>query len=94
MNLSPVPIQHFVTEKYLSKPIQKLVESWRLEPRIVIDKLVAHFREMGIFTVTAQHEKLMLQSIVHYLKSSPELSSLAQRARSEELRRQRSRHAE
>lgn len=94
MNLSPVPIQHFVTEKYLSKSVQKLVESWRLEPRIVIDKLVLHFREMGIFSVTAQHDKLMLQSIVHYLKSSPDLAQMAQRARSDELRRQRSRHAE
>jgi hypothetical protein len=88
-----VPINRFVLQKYQTPMVQKIVESWRLEPQVVIEKLVEHFREMGIFAVSFQHERLITASIVHHLKHSPDIARLVLRARNEELRKQRNRHA-
>ena len=94
MNYEHVPIAQFVSQRFSSPQVQKLVEAWRVEPQIVIDKIVDYFREMGIFKVTPGHEALLTKNMMHQLRNSPELNQLVNRAKQEELKRQRNRHAE
>ena len=89
-----IPIQLFVNQRYSTPAVQKLVDGWRVEPHLVIDKLVEHFREMGIYRVSGAHEPLILKNLMHQLKHSPEILSLVHKARNDEQKRQRNRHAE
>ena len=88
-----IPIHAFVEAKYSTPAMQRLVEGWRVEPRIVVERLVEHFREMGIFQVTRQNETLIIDGIRHQLKNSPEILRLVMRMQVEEQRRAKSRHA-
>jgi hypothetical protein len=89
-----VPIQLFVNQRYMMPAVQKIVDGWRVEAHHVIDKLVEHFREMGIYRVSSVHEALIMKNLMHQLRNSPEILSLVQKARMEEQKRQRNRHAE
>jgi hypothetical protein len=91
MALEDVPIQFFVTQQYLTPAVQKIVDGWRVEPQQVIDRLVDHYREMGLFRVHASQEKMLAMDIVHQLRNSPELTRLVQRARSHEASNARAR---
>jgi hypothetical protein len=94
MGLESTPITLFINQRYLTQPIQKIVDGWRVEPQHVIDKLIDHFREMGIFAVPYRHEQLVLRDMMYQLRHSPEIYRLVQKARQDELRKQRNRHAE
>lgn len=89
-----VPIMHFLEERYSTRPVQRIVESWRVEPKQVIERLGEHFREMGIFAVDAHNERLVLLSMLHTLRHSPEILRLVLSARREEQRTQKNRHQE
>lgn len=92
MSYDTTPIHAYVEQKYLSGPVQKHVDGWRLEPKVVIDRLVDHFRDMGIYRVTRQNESIVSAGILHLLKNSPEILRLVQRAYAEEQRRAKTRH--
>lgn len=94
MAYEDVPIQLFVNQRYLTPVVQKLVDGWRVEAHHVIEKLVEHFREMGIYRVAAVQEQLVIKNMMHQLRHSPDIMRLVQRARQDELKRQRNRHAE
>jgi len=94
MNIEGVPISQFVALKFSLFKIQKIVESWRVEPKLIIEKLVEHFREMGIFTVYYGHDEIVINNMMFILKNSPDIQNIVQRANSDELKRQRTRHAE
>lgn len=94
MIYEPTPIQMFVSQKYQSQAIQKIVENWRVEPQLIVDKLVDHFREMGIYRVPFNQDRLLMADLLRYLKTSPDLMRLVSKARNEEARRQRNRHSD
>lgn len=94
MFLDPMPINQFVHQRYLTQTIQKIVESWRVEPQLVIEHIVEHFKQMGVFRVYPGHERIILRSMVNQLKVSPDLAQLVARAHTDEIRRQRNRHAD
>jgi hypothetical protein len=94
MGLESTPIVMFVMQRYQTPQVQKIVDGWRLEPQHVIDKLVEHFREMGVYAVPFRHEQLLTRDLIHQLRHSPEIYRLVQKARQDEMRKQRNRHAE
>jgi hypothetical protein len=94
MALEKIPINHFVMQRYGHHSVQKIVETWRIEPGEIINKLIEHFREMGIYEVAYGHEKLMMNTMLVHLKHSPEIMRMVARMRQEELRRVRNRHAD
>jgi hypothetical protein len=89
-----IPIWHFITTRYLTPQIQKIVESWRVEPTVVIEKLNEHFKDLGLHTVSRDQDPLVMQTLIFQLKNSPEISKLLAKNRQDELRRQRNRHAD
>jgi len=89
-----IPIWHFITLRYMTPPIQKIVETWRVEPSLVIKKLNDYFKEIGLYAVTREQDPLVMQTIIFQLKNSPEIQKLLAKTRQDELRRQRNRHAE
>ena len=92
--MESVPIDHFIAQRYTHPSVQKIVESWRIEPKEIIDKLVDFFREMGIYEVHYGHERLIMDNMLRHLRFSPEITQLVSRARTDEIRRQRNRHAD
>lgn len=94
MALEKIPIHVFVANRYSSLAVQKIVEGWRIEPAEVIERLIEHFREMGVYEVPYGHEPMMIENMLIQLRHSPEILKMVQRMRSEELRRQRARHAD
>lgn len=94
MAFEDVPIQLFVNQLYMRPVVQKIVDGWRVEAHVVVDKLVEHFREMGIYRVAPVNEKLITKNLMHQLRNSPDIQSMVQRARQDEQKRQRNRHAE
>lgn len=89
-----IPIQLFVNQRYMMPVVQKIVDGWRVDAHVIVDKLVDHFREMGIYSVSGAHEKLIMKNLLHQLRSSPDILKLVTRARHEEQKRQRNRHSE
>lgn len=87
------PIQAFVELKYHTPAIQRLVDGWRVEPKVIMDRLIEHFRDMGIFQVTRQNEALISEGIRHQLKHSPDILKLVMRANVEEQQRVKTRHS-
>jgi hypothetical protein len=74
--------------------VQKIVESWRVDPAKVIEMLIDYFRDMGILRVSRTHQPILFRTMVHYLKHSPELQKMVSRTKQDELRKQRTRHAD
>lgn len=94
MNYDGQPIADFVTQRYMSPMIQKMVDGWRVEPQLVVERAIEYFREMGIYTVPHRQNALILKNLIRYLKTSADLQRLVARARQDELKRQRNRHSE
>lgn len=94
MNFEGQPIAHYITQRYMTPQIQKLVDGWRVEPQLVVDRAIEYFRDMGIYTVPYQQDALIMGNLVRYLKTSTDLQRMVTRARAEELKRQRNRHSE
>ncbi len=89
-----IPIQNYIVIKYQLPLIQKIVDPWRLEPVAVIEKLTEHFREMGVFRVPYGQDGIMLKTMIMFLKTSPDIMRMVIRARNEEIKRQKNRHAD
>ena len=87
-----IPIDLYIEQRYHTPAIQKIVDGWRVDPKLIIDRLTDSFREMGIFTVGAKNETLVRNAMVQSLKLSPEISALVARARRAEIRKQKNRH--
>ena len=94
MNTEGVPIAQFVNHKFALIKIQKIIETWRIEPKIIIERLIEHFREMGIFVVHFGHDDIIINNMIFVLKNSPDIQHIVQKANQDELKRQRTRHAE
>ncbi len=94
MNYEEIPIQNFVSSKFSTPSVQKIIESWRVEPQLVIDKVVEYFREMGIYKVGFNQDRMLMNNMLTLLKNSPEIMRMVNKARNDELKRQRNRHAE
>ncbi len=94
MNYEGQPILHFITQRYMTPPVQKIVDGWRVEPQLVVDKLIEYFREMGIFVVPYSQDALIMKNLMRYLRTSQELAHMVSRARNDEMKRQRNRHSE
>ena len=88
------PIVYFVAERYSTPAVQRIVDTWRIEPALVIQKLAEHFQEMGIYRVAAGHEKVLAEHMLQLLRHSPELQRMVSKAKQEDAKRQRSRHAD
>ena len=89
-----IPVQVFVAQKYHTPQVQKFVEEWRVEPESVIDKIVDHFKELGIFRVGLSQHRIIQDAMMTYLRTSPEIQKMVLKLRAYELRRQRNRHAD
>ncbi len=94
MHYEAQPIAHYITQRYMTPQIQKLVDGWRVEPQLVVDRAIEYFKDMGIYTVPYQQDALIMGNLIRYLKTSADLQRMVQRARVEELKRQRNRHSE
>lgn len=94
MHFEGQPIAHYITQRYMTPPIQKLVDGWRVEPQLVVDRAIEYFREMGIYVVPYNQDELIMRNLVRYLRTSGDLQKMVQRARAEEIKRQRNRHSE
>ncbi len=87
-------IATFVTKTFALPAVQKIVESWRVDPAKVIEMLIDHFKDMGILRVPRKHHTLQFRNMVYFLKHSPELQKMVTRTNQDELRKQRTRHAD
>lgn len=87
------PIEVFLERLYHSKQVQVVVEPWRVESATIIRRLADEFREMGIFFTKPQDTKFIIENMLFCLHNSPEIKKLIAKAQSDELRRQRGRHA-
>ena len=94
MSLDAVQIHTFIQSRFHTPPIQKIVDSWRIEPEVLIEKLVEFFRDAGIYSVPHGHEAMILSHMIRELRHAPEIKRLVAKARNEEMRRQRNRHAD
>lgn len=94
MNFEGQPIAHYITQRYMTPTIQKLVDGWRVEPQMVVERAIEYFRDMGIHVVPYQQDALIMGNLLRYLKTSSDLQRMVTRARAEELKRQRNRHSE
>ena len=94
LHTEPIPIEMFVNMKLMKAPIGSLLDEWRLEPENVAMVLVRHFREMGVFSVSAAQGDTIFRAMQSHLRNAPEILKARRRARQDELRRRHSRHAD
>lgn len=94
MTIDRIPIKNFIMRRFAHPSIQKTVENWRVDPAVLITKLIEYFRDMGIYEVQYGQEKLINDTMLIQLKTSPEILKLVADAKQLELNRARNRHAE
>ncbi len=92
--LDKIPIADFVRREYHSRPIQQLVEPWRLESDDLCELLINYFLDMGIFNVSQAQSTHMTEAIVHHLKNAVEIRNAVNKAQRDEKLRARNRHSE
>ena len=80
MLVDKLPIEIYINQKFESKEIIKLIESWRVESEVLRDAVVQAFREMGIYQIEPASEHLMGSVIISVLKNSPDIYKLVKRA--------------
>ena len=80
MLVDQLPIEIYINQKFESKEIVKLIESWRVESEELRDAVVQAFRDMGIYQIEPSSEFLMQGVIISILKFSPEIYKLVKRA--------------
>ncbi len=89
-----IPIQLFVSQEYHTPAVQVIVDTWRVEPQLVIERVIEHFREMGIYRIRPNHHRLIKKAMLNHLKTSPEIMRMVVKNRNDEMKRQRNRHAD
>lgn len=94
MAIDRIPIKNFVTQRFTHPSVQQIIENWRVDPAQLITKLIEYFRDMGIYEVHYGQEKLIMDTLLIQLKTSPEILKYVTQARQQELNRARNRHAD
>ena len=94
MHLDAIPIEHFLTEKFRARAVQAIVESWNVEPVLIVEILARAFREMGVYRVSHVTERVVFATMLRELRHSPEIQALLAKQRREDLTRKKSRHAD
>lgn len=89
-----LPIEIFINARIESPRIAKVINNWKIETRSIELVLIAHFKEMGIYTVTPTTEYRMIDTIIGLLQNSPDLFAMVKKAEAAEMARKQSRHAD
>lgn len=94
MLVEPQPIELYVSQRFNDKNLVAIIEDWRIESEILEKFIVNYFKEMGIFSVTANLESQIRASIPQLLQNSPEIYARVRKAQAAEaLRRQNRRES-
>jgi hypothetical protein len=94
LRIEPLPIENYVQQQFGHQSVIKIIQNWRVEPEVLVNIIINHFRDMGIYYVGPKQEKLMQKSLIHGLKNSPEIIKMLKRAEQSELSRRRNRHGD
>jgi len=95
LQTEPIPIHIYVEQCFHNRTIAQMINGWKVEPRELIDIILVHFRDMGIFFALPSYRDLILKNIIHNLKYSREITTLVKEVEYESLKRQQqNRHAE
>jgi hypothetical protein len=68
-----MPIKLFVRISLERREIKSIIEEWRVEHDVLIQCIVNHFNEVGIFEVRPHLEQVIRLRIAGFIKSSPEI---------------------
>lgn len=94
MLTEPLPIEIFVATRFEERRISKLIELWPVESSVLIKIVIAHFKEMGLYSVNGDLEKQIYETILVFLKSSPAIAEVLYKAQMAEAARRQSRHSQ
>tara|TARA_B100000902_G_C26630251_1_gene584128 strand:- start:5 stop:295 length:291 start_codon:yes stop_codon:yes gene_type:complete len=86
-----LPIDIFVSVRFAERPIQKIIDEWRIEAGDIQKIIVTHFKEMGIYQVEPRLEASTMEFILFLLENSPEIVRMIEEMRQQEKKRQISR---
>ena len=76
LSILKVSTEEFVLEVIRGKAIGSFVAELDLDENMVLEKIVQHFSDMGIYEVAPyRDEKIMINTIITFLKYSPEITS-------------------
>lgn len=76
-----IPIENFVAETYRTKPVQKIVDEWNVDPAQMVGILARYFKEMGIFKVSHVNSRIVVRTLMRTLRTSPEIHALVKKGR-------------
>ncbi len=94
MLTEPLPIELFVITRFSDKSVTSITENWRVESVQLQKIIVNYFKEMGIFSVLPPMEAELKETIIYWLKNSPEIFQLVRKADLQEQLRRQSRRAD
>lgn len=94
MLTEPLPIEIFVNMRFEERRVAKFVESWPIETNVLAGLVIAHFKEMGIFSVNGFTADLLVEQMLQLLKNSPRVAEMLHKAALAEAARRQSRHAQ
>ena len=77
-----IGIYHYIAEVVHEKTISRMIDEWNIEYETIIAILVNHFESLGIYELSPiYHEAIVLNSIMHQLQYSPDITSRLEKMR-------------
>jgi hypothetical protein len=74
--VTPVPIEIFVSKSLQHSRVSKIIEPWNMEPEHIVANILNYFKKIGLEHLHPIKEGPMaLELILSILKNSPELKA-------------------
>ena len=75
-----VPLQIYIRQSFDTKEIKAVTDQWRVETGQLMNIVISHLNEIGVYSVAPNNEKFMKEVILAFLNNSPEIIKLVHEA--------------
>ena len=82
LNAEVVPIEVFVSQVLATKAALSITDSWPLKSEVVMQVVVKHFQDCGMYTVSpfGQHN-VVKEEVLFFLKNSTQIIEMIEKAK-------------
>ncbi len=94
MLTEPLPIAIYVKRKTRDPSVLAITQNWRVEPTVIEAIIIAHFEELGVFSVEPFQDHVCFEALMNILRDSPEIYKQLKKADELEAKRRKDRHTD
>lgn len=81
-NTEDVPVEIFVTQVIATKPAMQITENWPLKAEVILQVVIKHFHDLGIYRVAPLGQsEAMRDEVLHFLRNSTTIIDMIDKAK-------------